>query len=61
VSATEKAVVDNLTERDYIDSTRAHSPLTRVPDAIYLDTSILSIAEEVAIVVLLVKMRRQQV
>ena len=52
-----KSIEDNLTERDYIDSTRAHSPLTRVKDAIYLDTSNLTVDEEVMIVVNLTRMR----
>jgi len=52
-----KSIADNLTERDYIDSTRAHGPLTRVKDAILLDTTNLTVEEEVAIVVLLVRMR----
>jgi cytidylate kinase len=58
VSVGGKSIADNLSERDYIDSTRAHSPLTRVKDAILLDTTNLSVEEEVAIVVMLVKMRR---
>jgi cytidylate kinase len=52
-----KSIADNLTERDYIDSTRAHSPLTRVKDAILLDTTNITVEEEVAVVVLLVRMR----
>jgi cytidylate kinase len=56
-SRSTKSIAENLTERDYIDSTRAHSPLTRVKDAILLDTTNLTVAEEVAIVVLLVRMR----
>jgi cytidylate kinase len=57
VTMTEKAIADNLTERDYIDSTRSHSPLTRVRDAIVLDTTNITIDEEVAIVVLLARLR----
>lgn len=54
---SEQAVVDNLSTRDYIDSTRVHSPLTRVKDAIYIDTTNLTIEEEVMIVSSLVQMR----
>ena len=57
VSLGGKSIADNLSERDYIDSTRTHSPLTRVKDAILLDTTNLTIDEEVAIVVLLARMR----
>lgn len=57
VTLAGKSIADNLTERDYIDSTRTHSPLTRVRDAILLDTTNLTIEEEVAIVVMLVRMR----
>jgi cytidylate kinase len=57
VAVSVKHIEDNLTERDYIDSTRSHSPLTRVKDAIYIDTSNITIKEEVMIVVNLVRMR----
>lgn len=57
VAQTGKSIADNLSQRDYIDSTRAHSPLTRVPDAVLLDTTNLTIDEEVAIVVLLTRLR----
>jgi CMP/dCMP kinase len=60
VAVAEKSVADNLTERDYIDSTRSHSPLTRVKDAILLDTTNLTVEEEVAIVVLLARMRMKK-
>ncbi|MEO0072462.1 MAG: (d)CMP kinase [candidate division WOR-3 bacterium] len=48
---------NNLIERDYIDSTREISPLKRDKAAIYLDTTNLKINEEIAIVVLIIKMR----
>jgi len=57
VSLAGKSIADNLSQRDYIDSTRAHSPLTRVPDAILLDTTNLTIAEEVAVVVTITRIR----
>jgi cytidylate kinase len=57
VAQTGKSIADNLSQRDYIDSTRTHSPLTRVSDAILLDTTNLTIDEEVAIVVLLTRIR----
>ncbi|MFM6934339.1 MAG: (d)CMP kinase [Flavobacteriales bacterium] len=39
-------VRQNLTERDYLDSTRAESPLIQVPDALVLDNSELSKEEQ---------------
>jgi len=44
------AVLANLIKRDRIDSAREISPLRRMPDAILLDTSSLTIEEQVAIV-----------
>ena len=41
-------VVQNLRERDYIDSHREASPLTQAPDAFVLDNSNLTFAEEIA-------------
>jgi len=41
-------VVANLRERDYIDSHRETSPLRQAPDAFVLDNSSMSIPEEVA-------------
>ena len=39
-------VKNNLTERDYLDSTRKESPLIQVEDAIILDNSELSVEEQ---------------
>jgi cytidylate kinase len=39
-------VKNNLSERDYLDSTRKESPLIQVEDAIVLDNSELSIEEQ---------------
>lgn len=46
---------NNLTRRDYIDSNRVTSPLIRVPDAIYLDTTNLTIDEVIKCVVGIIK------
>lgn len=43
-------VIKNLSSRDYIDSNRAESPLRRADDAIDIDTSYLTIEEQVEIV-----------
>ncbi|MCX7756822.1 MAG: (d)CMP kinase, partial [candidate division WOR-3 bacterium] len=56
-SISYEEIRNNLIERDYIDSNREISPLKREKDAIYLDTTNLKINEEIAIVVLLIKMR----
>lgn len=42
---------ENLEERDRLDSTRADSPLTMAADAKVLDTSHLSIPEQVEIII----------
>lgn len=52
-----KVVSDNLRERDRTDSGRAASPLVRVPDAVLIDTSDLTIDEQVEIVCALVRQR----
>jgi cytidylate kinase len=46
-----KALVDEIRERDRLDSTRAESPLKKADDAIELDTSNLTIEQQVSIVV----------
>lgn len=44
--ATYQAVLDNLRERDHIDTTRAESPLRKADDAILLDNSNLTREEQ---------------
>jgi CMP/dCMP kinase len=44
-------VVENLTHRDYVDTTRKESPLLQAPDALLLDNSHLLVEEQVAFVV----------
>ena len=44
-------VAKDLKRRDYHDSTRKESPLKRAENAILLDTSLLSIDEQVNIVI----------
>ena len=41
-----KAVLDNLQERDFIDSHREVSPLTQAPDAIVLDNSHMTMEDQ---------------
>ncbi|MFD2936915.1 (d)CMP kinase [Spirosoma flavum] len=40
-------IIKNLEKRDFIDTTRAESPLVRAPDATLLDTSHMTIEEQV--------------
>jgi len=40
-------IVENLTKRDQIDSTRKESPLIKSPDAILIDTTHITIDEQV--------------
>ncbi|QIX62341.1 (d)CMP kinase [Hymenobacter lutimineralis] len=42
-----EAIIDNLVKRDHLDSTRAESPLRRAADAVLLDTSHITIDEQV--------------
>lgn len=62
IKATAKGIKENFLERDYIDSTRTYSPLKKMPDAIFLDTTNLTIEEEVKIVIDLIKekLKRQK-
>ena len=41
-------ILRNVQERDYIDSHRAVAPLRQAPDALLLDNSSLTIAEQKA-------------
>lgn len=56
-SITLEAVQKNLQERDHIDSTRADSPLKQAEDAILIDNTDLSRAQQLQIVVNLVQER----
>jgi cytidylate kinase len=40
-------IIENLRKRDYLDSTRAESPLRRASDAVLLDTTHITITEQV--------------
>lgn len=55
LSTTE--IIENLKQRDHIDSTRKESPLRKAVDAVEIDTSQLTIEEQVNKVVLLAKKR----
>jgi cytidylate kinase len=51
VGADEARIRDELIQRDALDSTRDVSPLRKAPDAIELDTSNMTIDEQVAFIV----------
>jgi len=46
-SADFEEIIKNLKSRDRIDSTRSESPLVQVPEALVLDTTFLTVEEEV--------------
>ena len=48
-------IKNNLAQRDQVDSSRAESPLTKMPDAVEIDTSNLTFIEQVAQIVALAK------
>ena len=47
VAANFKKVLEEIENRDQADFTRKHSPLTQAPDAVVIDTTRLSIEEQV--------------
>lgn len=52
-----KEIAQNIRTRDYYDTTRSHSPLRKAADAIVIDNSQLSKAEQNAMVLSLIKTR----
>lgn len=57
IETTFEEVLHNLTERDYLDSTREDSPLIQTPDAIVIDTSHLNREEQLRMALELVQSR----
>lgn len=55
IESNYEEVLANVKKRDYIDSHREHSPLTRAEDAITIDTTYLSIEEVVEEVIKIIK------
>lgn len=58
-NVTKEEVADDLRERDYTDKTRKTGPLKKAEDAVYLDTTNLSIEEVVAKIIRHIKVRNQ--
>lgn len=54
------AIIEELHERDREDSTRKHSPLQRAKDAMVVDTTEMTIEEQVELIVSHVETRRSQ-
>ena len=55
ISVSIDEIKENIIERDKIDSTRKMSPLIKAPDAIEIDTSKVSIEEQVNLILEQVK------
>ena len=51
IAAEEEALVDEIQERDRKDSTRTASPLRKADDAVEVDTSNLTIGQQVSVIV----------
>lgn len=56
-SVSMSEIVDNLRQRDEIDSTRADSPLRQAADAVVIDNTVLTPEEQLAMVATLARMR----
>lgn len=48
--ASEREILENLKKRDHIDSTREDSPLTKAADAIEIDTSNITLEDQVNLI-----------
>ncbi len=57
IDATEEDILQNVEERDRIDSTRADSPLRQAPDAVLIDNTHLSRKEQLQMALELVRTR----
>ncbi len=57
MSVSLSEVIENLTERDRIDSSRADSPLRQAKDAVVIDNTVLTPEEQLAMVAVLARLR----
>ncbi len=53
-------ILKNVKERDYIDSHREIAPLTKAPDAIYIDSTGMTIEEEAEAVMKVIKEKQKE-
>ena len=60
-TATYEEVLENVKKRDYLDSTREESPLRKADDAVVLDNSDMTISEQKAWLLEVVRQRLQEV
>ena len=58
-SITIEEIISNIKNRDELDSKRSHSPLKKAIDAIEIDTSLLSIDQQIEKIVELVKQNKK--
>lgn len=58
-SITIEEIISNIKNRDELDSKRSHSPLKKAIDAIEIDTSLLSINQQIEKIVELVKQNKK--
>jgi cytidylate kinase len=56
-SVSFEEVMNNLTERDHIDSSRDDSPLLQADDAVVIDNTVLTMEEQLAMIKTLAEMR----
>ena len=59
-SITIEEIISNIKNRDELDSKRSHSPLKKAIDAIEIDTSLLSINQQIEKIVELVKQNKKE-
>ena len=52
-------ILKNVKERDYIDSHREIAPLTQAPDAVYIDSTGMTVDEEAEEVMKLIMQKRK--
>ena len=52
-------ILKNVKERDYIDSHREIAPLTKAPDAIYIDSTGMTVEEEADVVIKIIEEKRK--
>ena len=59
-SITIEEIISNIKNRDELDSKRSHSPLKKAIDAIEIDTSLLSINQQIEKIVEIVKLNKKE-
>lgn len=57
---TYEEILKNVKERDYIDSHREIAPLTKAPDAIYIDSTGMTVEEEAEEVIKIIQEKKEK-